>query len=336
MRALAAELPTHLTNGFRSGREHSPNARRPPSTVFAVGMGGSAIAADLARAITTPETELTLEVLRGPNLPAAVTHDSLVLLVSYSGDTWETLAAYEEAGRREATRIALSAGGELFRRAERDGVLHFHLPPGLPPRAAAGFTLGGLLGLLDPFFPETNELRVQKAADRLRVARRDFVSPRGRAARLAKRTAERTPFVYIETGFGAVARRWKTQIEENAKRLAHFDEIPELLHNAIVGWDTISRRSAKDAIVLWLDLPGTPLAMRTAFLYFVSLLRRRGVPVERIPVAGANRIEQLIHALGLGDEYSLFLAEAAGVDPYRVDAIGRMRARVARPRPSAH
>ena len=325
MRVLATEVPEQLTKAFGMARDLGAPLPRQSESVVVVGMGGSAIAADLTRAVTDAELELALTVVRGPTLPRSVNRSTLTIFASYSGNTWETLSAYEEAERRGSPRLAISSGGELARRAEDDGVPYLQLPPGIPPRAAVGYQLGGILGLLDPFFPESNETRVRRAARRVGEAQSRLLSPKGVAARLAATVRGRTPQIYSDVVLAPLARRWKTQVEENAKRIAHFDLFPELLHNAIVGWDAIGKADARRWAVVLLDWPGATPAVSPAVRYLERLLKRRGVAVVRAPVSGDDRIEGLLHGVSLGDHFSLFLAETAGVDPYPVDAITAMK-----------
>ncbi len=325
MRALATQVPEHLRSGFASAREIGAAIPRSTRSAVVVGMGGSAIAADLARAVTDAELELALEVVRGPMLPRSVDKRSLAIFTSYSGNTWETLSAYDEGGRRGATRVVVSSGGELARRADRDGVPHLQLPPGLPPRAAVGYLLGGLFGLLDPFFPESNEARLKRAAERVADQQAALSRPTGTPARLAAAIGDRTPEIYADVSIASLARRWKTQIEENAKRLAHWDLFPELLHNAIVGWDALDRAETRRWAVVLIDWPGQNPAIAPAVTYFERLLKRRRVPVVRAHLAAEDRIEALLLGVSLGDHTSLRLAEAAGVDPYPVEAIARMK-----------
>lgn len=325
MRALAAELPAQLEQGFRAGRDLDVRLPREARVATVVGMGGSAIAADLLSAITAPETDLAIDVARGPVLARGVDARSVAILTSYSGNTWETLAAYDEAGRRGATRVAVSSGGELARRAESDAVPHLQLPPGLPPRAATGHMLGGLLGLLDPFFPESNEARLTRIARRLAEGQRALTSRTGGPARLAKRVGPRTPLLYADQSLLPLARRWKTQVEENAKRLAHFDAMPELLHNAIVAWDAIARPAARRLHVILLEWPGQNPTVAKGFDYLGSLLKRRGVGVDRVAFDAEDRLEALLTGLSYGDHFSLALAEAARADPLDIEPITRLK-----------
>lgn len=325
MRALATQVPEQFTQGFATALELDARVPRPARSALVVGMGGSAIAADLARGITDAELEIHLEVGRGPLLPRSVDRSVLAIFASYSGNTWETLAAYDEAARRGSSRLVISSGGELARRADRDGVPHLQLPPGLPPRAAVGYQLGGLLGVLDPFFPESNESRVERAANRLAAAQGSLISRRGPAARIAETIGSRTPEIYADVSLAGLARRWKTQVEENAKRLAHFDLFPELLHNAIVGWDALARSDARRWAVVLLEWPGQNPAITPAVRYLERLLVRRGVRTVRARIPPEDRLEATLYGVSLGDHVSLNLAASADVDPYPVDAITEMK-----------
>ncbi len=330
MRSLATQLPNQLRDGFTAASELDTSLPRTARHVYFAGMGGSAIAADLLRTITDPEAEVTLEVGRGPTLPRAVDQRSIAVLASSSGGTWETLACYDEAGRRGASRFVLSSGGELARKAQEDGVPHLQLPPGLPPRAAVGYVLGGLLGLLDPFFPESNDERLHRAADRLEAAQTDLGSPKGAPAKLARAVGTRTVQVYADQSLAALARRWKTQIEENAKRLAHFDQFPELFHNAIVGWDAVRAEEARRFAVVVLEWRRQAAALGPGLAYFENLLKRRRVVVQRVHFDAEDSLEALLSGVSFGDHFSLALAEAAGVDPYPIHAITRLKRAVER------
>lgn len=331
MRALAASLPDAFEAGYRAGRELARPLPGDDLRFVAIGMGGSAIAADLARGVVDSESRASLSVVRSPELPRSVDSRTEVLVASYSGNTWETLVAYVAAGRAGARRTVVTSGGALLERALADGVPVLAIPPGLPPRSAVGHFLGGVLGLLDSAFPESLETRVTHTAQATRARIREYARGRGPAATLARKVGARLPFVYAEGSFAALARRWKTQVEENAKRLAVFDEVPELFHNAIVGWDAISRRDARNFVALLLEWSGESPPVRTRFRYLERLLRAKGVPVACVPLVAEDRLEALVSGVALGDHVSLFLADRGGVDPYPVDAITRLKSAVGSP-----
>lgn len=325
MRALAAGLPAGLVDGFCSGRDIAPAAGSRGTTIFAVGMGGSGIAADLARGVVESETSVTLSIVRSPDPPRSLDGRSRIVLVSYSGNTWETLRAYDAAARSGAHRVVVTSGGELAERAARDGVPMLAVPPGMPPRSAVGHMLGGILGLLDPWFPESNEERIRRIATHAERLIRTYVSARGPAATLARGLGDRLPFLYAESSFLGLARRWKTQIEENAKRLAVFDEVPELFHNALVGWDAIGRAEARRSGVVMLEWAGAAPQTTLSFRYLERLVTARGVAVLHAPLPSEDRLEALVGGIALGDHVSLWLADRRRVDPYPVTAIVRLK-----------
>jgi len=328
MRTLAAALPEALESGFRAGRKLARPLAGDGLRFVAVGMGGSGIAADLARGVVDAESRASLSIVRSPEIPRWVDAQVEVLLVSYSGDTWETLVAYDAARRAGARRTVVTSGGALRERAEADGVPVLAVPPGLPPRSAVGHLLGGVLGLLAPTFPESLESRVARTAKATRARSREYARERGPAAALAQKVGPRLPFVYAENSFVPLARRWKTQVEENAKRLAVFDEVPELFHNALVGWDAVARADAARSIAVLLEWPGESPLVRKSFRYLERLLRSKGVASARALLPSHDRLEALVGGIALGDHVSLFLADRDGVDPYPVDAIVRLKSSI--------
>jgi glucose/mannose-6-phosphate isomerase len=330
MRSLTVDLPTHLREGFRLGREAEVRLPRDASTAIVAGMGGSAIAADLVRGITDLETSLLLSVGRGPTLPRGAGKKSVVVLTSYSGNTSETLAAYAQATRQGAARVVMTSGGALADRAERDGVPTVVLPPGLPPRSAVGYVLGGLMGIFDPQFPESNEGRIDRIATHLADRQAEYAGRRGAPAVLARTIGTRTPQFYADAGSAALARRWTTQVEENAKRFAHFDQFPELLHNAIVAWDAMSKSEARRWAVIALEPSGLDPSTSRGMAHLGRLLIRRGVVAQRVMFKADDRLESLLDGVSFGDHFSLHLAALGRVDPFEIDAITRLKAVVAR------
>ncbi|MGA7922982.1 MAG: SIS domain-containing protein [Thermoplasmata archaeon] len=329
MRGLARGLPEQLTAGFELGSERAPPSKSVRSVVVS-GMGGSGIAGQVLRPLIDQETSVRYHVTDGPSIPQGVGPKDLVVLLSYSGNTWETLGAYRAAAARGASRVVITSGGELGSRARRDRVGVVTVPPGLPPRAAFGYLFGGLLGVVDNGFLRTNADRLQAAARYLRYRQPKWAGASGLPLRLARRMGTRTPTIYGDLTLFAPARRWKTQIEENAKRLAHADLLPEAFHNAIVGWDAISREGAREVVAVFLDWPGSEPAVRDGADYLGRLIVRRGAVAETVDVESEDRLVALLSAISLGDHVSLALAEEGGVDPFPYEAITRLKHALAR------
>ena len=325
MRAWAAEFPDHLAQGFAAGRELAGRIGRTADAVLFAGMGGSGIAGDLLCSLAERETDLVVSSLHGPTMPRSLGPKSLAVLVSYSGNTWETLAAYDEASRRRAARLTVGSGGELARRAEADGVPHLLVPPGLPPRAAVGHLFGGLLGSLDSFFPESNEARLARSLALVRTFLASNSGARGGPAGLARWIGRRQVAVYADDSWSPVAHRWATQLNENAKRVATSGQLPEVFHNALVAWDALSPAEARRwAVLLLRHVQQNPL-LEPGVERFASQLRAREVLVRTVSFDAADALASLLLAVAYGDQLSLAVAASAGVDPLPIPALDRFK-----------
>ena len=328
MRTLATEFPRQLTQGYRIGRQVDGTIPRGVRRALVVGMGGSAIASDLLDSVLRPELGWELATVRGPTLPGTLPDPALVILVSYSGDTWESLAAYDSALARRAHCVSVSSGGELGRRAQRDGMPHASLPPGLPPRGALGLIFGALLGLLAPSLPQSYSRRLSAVVGRLGRRQSSFASRRGGPARLAARVGVRTPTILAGSLDLSIARRWQTEVEENSKRPAHVEQFPEVMHNALAAWEAMPRSQGRREAAIFLESVGEPGMVAANRTYLSRVLTGRGFRVGRVELPFKDRLEAVLTGVSFGDHFSLHLADQAGVDPFEIRALERAKSAV--------
>jgi glucose/mannose-6-phosphate isomerase len=303
--------------------------------LLAVGaMGGSAIAADLAAALYADRLPRPLLVVRDVRWPAWLSRDALALLCSYSGDTAETLALYDESGTRGARRAAITTGGTLAERCRRDGVPWFALPGGSPPRAALFSSFVPLtsllhaLGWIDDPAPAWREAAETVRALRGRVGA--AVPERDNAAkRLARAVTGRLLYVYAGSGLMApVATRLRQQLHENAKLLGHSAVVPELDHNEIVGWEKPGALH-RGITVLLLPDPEDPPEVARRLELTGAYAARQGADVRPVEPARGGRLARMASAIAFADYLSLYLALAAGVDPTPIPSIDEFKRRLA-------
>lgn len=318
-------IPDHLRDAlFRVESARLP--RGESAGLLTCGMGGSAIGGDLAAAALGERLSAPLLTVRGYALPSWATPGWTVFCSSYSGETEETLACFAAAGALGAPRVVASTGGALVDSARSAGDPVIGLPGLLPaPRTAVAYMLvcaaevAASAGVAPSIATE-----IEAAAAFLEAERDDL---RHRAAEIAAALGDRIPVVYGAGPTVAAARRWKAQVNENAKLPAFRAELPEANHNEICSWEAPS--AAGLAAVMLEDRDQHPREQRR-FDLTAAEVERDGAPAVRIEAAGESRTERLLWTVMLGDLVSLELAEARGVDPLPIEAIDRLKASLAR------
>ena len=168
-----------------------------------------------------------------------------MVVVSYSGQTEESLACAEQARSRGCAPVCVTSGGSLGAFAEREGLPLVAVPGGGQPRAAVGSLSTALLAALEAA-GLCHDHAADVAGDRARSSRRTTTcsAPRAATSRTRRRRwrggcEKRLAVVYGAGPTAPVARRWKGQINENAKAPAFFNELPELDHNELMGWTSL-------------------------------------------------------------------------------------------------
>jgi glucose/mannose-6-phosphate isomerase len=318
-------IPDHLRDAV--WRVESARLRREESAgVLVCGMGGSAVGGDLAAAVLGERLRRPLLTVRGAVLPSWATAEWTALCSSYSGGTEETLACFEAAGELGARRVVASTGGPLVEAARAADVPVIGLPGLLPaPRAAVAYMLvcAAEVGAAAGVAPRI-EAELESAAAALGERREEL---RRRAGELAGALGGAVPILYGAGLTAAAARRWKTQVNENAKRPAFCSELPEAVHNEICGWEKGPSTAGLAAVLLEDAAQGR--RERRRFELLGEAIEAADVPVLRVEAAGESRAERLLGAVMLGDLVSLALAEASGVDPLPIEAIDRFKAALA-------
>jgi glucose/mannose-6-phosphate isomerase len=252
-----------------------------------------------------------------------VTPDWLVLCCSYSGETEETLACFAAAEALGARRVVVSTGGTLVEQAREADVPVIGLPGILQPRAAVAymFATAAEAAALADIAPRIHT-EIDSAAAFLEERRDDL---RARAEEIAAGLEGTLPVVIGSDLTAPVARRWKAQINENAKLPAFFAELPEADHNEICGWAGAGASGARMAAVLLEDADQHPRE-RSRFRLTAEAIAADGAGAVRVETEGGDRVSRMLWATMLGDLVSVRLAESRGVDPVPVEAIERFKA----------
>jgi len=323
---LLAEFPAQCREalGLRPSRELADR----PQLVILAGMGGSAASGDLLAAANREPVPVIVH--RGYDVPTAVGPGTLVIASSYSGETAETISAFARAIDAGAAACAVTSGGRLAELASRHDAPLVTLPSGFMPRFALGYLFFPLIRLLGGA-----GLRTVPAAeidDAVNVVAQmghalGPTSPPGdnEAKQLVLELDDRIPVVYGGQTTAMAAYRWKTDIEENAKRFAVAGTLPEMNHNELEGWHGSDARRLH-AILLRCAGEHPELSAR------FGILRRMLVGVaggiSETWARGGSRLARLLSLIYLGQWTSYYAAIRHGVDPWPVAMLDQFKREV--------
>jgi len=311
-----------------------PDRSRPVRQIIVTGLGGSAIGGDLLRVFCGPLLPVPVIVNRDYTLPRYAGEDTLVFAVSYSGNTEETLSAYDEAKSRGAAVVAVTTGGKLGAKAEADGFPVVRVPQGIAPRSATGYLFIPLLGVLERMgLLEGMQSEVEGLVAHLQKLREQYGPANPADANPAKDLAgklyRRLPVVWGASGTTEVAAmRWKGQINENAKAPAYWNVFPELNHNEIVGLEQAENVLGLAWFVFLRD-PADHPRVKTRMDITRQLLSRAAGCTE-VAASGPNRLARIYSLIYLGDYTSLYLAALCGINPGPVKVIDFLKTALAK------
>ena len=327
---VTAQLPEQLERAVASASQVTdlPNFDDVDHVVI-MGMGGSGIAGDIVHAVAGPMMPVPVVVVKGYPCPPFVTRRSLVIAVSFSGNTEETLEAAAAAESAGAHMIAVTSGGALGHLAHEWGAPVYDLDASIQmPRAAVGavsvppLIALGRIGL----FPGA-EKWIELAVTQLRSRREQLGGPHDPAAAAAAAIGDSIPLVYGGGDLGLVAAsRWKNQVNENAKSPAFANGMPELCHNEIAGWATATDLTQRvlSMVSLRHDYEHPQIARR--FDYNRRVASPAMAATLEIHAEGDGQLAQLFDLMYFGDQVSIHLAAARGVDPGPIAVLDELKA----------
>ena len=311
-----------------------PADYRDAGQILILGMGGSAIGGDLTRTIAARHVRAPILVSREYELPAWVGTETLVIASSYSGNTEETLATTEQALAAGARVLAISTDGRLAGLASEHGfpLLRFEYPA--QPRAALGYSLFALLGVLSNLeYLPAEQLKLDEALaairERTEQCAADSPTSLNPAKELATGIHGSLAIVYGGGLLAEVARRWKGQFNENAKHWAFFEQFPELNHNAVIGYEHPAALDQKVVVVILssaLNHPRIGLRERVT----ASILGRAGVRNRVVRAEGQGELAHVCSLVVLGDFVTYYLALLNGADPTTIENIDYLKEELAR------
>jgi glucose/mannose-6-phosphate isomerase len=309
-----------------------PSRYRDATQIVICGMGGSAIGGDLTRTLVEAEAKVPVVVVRGYDLPGFVGPNTLVVLSSFSGATEETLSAGAQALEAGALLVGITTGGPVADLARSNAFPLVKFGFAGTPREAIGYSTILMLGVLTRLgYVPSHGADVEGAASLLdemaQGLRPEIPVAKNPAKQLALRLVGHVGLVYGGGLMAEVARRWKGQFNENAKNWAFFEQLPELNHNALLGYRfPVTAAQQTFVVLLHSDLNHPRISRRERAT--AELLAKANVALARVDARGTNPLEHQLSAAYVGDFVSYYLALLNGVDPSEMDDLNILKARM--------
>lgn len=324
MKELIESFPAFAIDGYNMGAYVSMvNAGQIKNIIYA-GMGGSAISGDMMRELLTQSIRIPFEVIRHYALPAYADAETLVILSSFSGNTEETLSCAADALKRQCRLLCISRGGELLNMCSEGA--YIQLSGDIPPRTALPKTFFALMKALQPFYENTEMI---KELENAFIYMKTMEMPHERARKLAVKLKDRIPFIYSDSAYSSVVRRAANQLSENSKHIAHFNAIPEMNHNEIVGMH-MPDYLKEQACALFIEMGDSMPRIKKRVEITAGLLNDEGFETERILIDKGNRIINVMEAVLLFDWVSYYLSIENKVDAVAIERIDALKERMSR------
>lgn len=333
MLARVEGLPEQCRDAWgRAGDVRLPDAYRRARALVVAGMGGSAIGGDLFRALAAPQANIPVFVVRGYDLPAWVGPETVMVYSSHSGETEETLSAFEQGLAAGAMGVVVSTGGHLSELGRQRGLPVIAYSYAGEPRSALGWQLMSLLAIGEALGLLTAAGDVSEALAVLTEQRQEIGSARPADVNPAKQLAHWfqgcLPVVLGAGALAEAAHRWKTQFNENAKSWAFWDELPELDHNAIAGFG-LPREEIGRLRPLFLRSPSLHPRVLLRYEATADALTAAGVEHREVVARGTSLLAQALSVIHFGDMVTYYLALLNGEEPSPVKAIVALKERLA-------
>lgn len=296
-----------------------------------VGMGGSAIGADLIRAYSYRTCPYPVQVVRHYEIPQWVDENTLFIGCSFSGNTEETLTALTAARNSGAQTIGVTSGGELMLKAAKEEFDYIKIPGGMPPRAALGYSFVPLYRIFQHLdLVDEGNTALKETATFLAEQNELLSNPEeNEALNLAEEINDTLPIFYSDaTMMEPVNLRWRSQFAENAKTLAYGNTLPEMNHNEIVGWEQIVHLTGRLSVIMLEDKEDNPRVQRRMEIV-EELVEDQTASLHVLKTRGQTRLTRIFSLVQLADWTSFYLAVLNDVDPTPIAKIDLLKSKLA-------
>jgi glucose/mannose-6-phosphate isomerase len=321
MTRMIDEQPTYYKRGIELGWRIKKEEVACPRTVYFYGLGGSGIVGQLFSVVFTSYTKVPIIASNSVKIADWLGPDDLLVVVSYSGETFETLRAFNEARRKGVRVIAMTSDGSLAEMARKNGVQLIELSKGFPPRMSLPEMAGAAASMLDNIDVTINAAKALLESAEMLI---EVVKENNPNSPFENNTAKKAaihlygsiPGVFCSGHLYVSGIRLKNQLNENAKYPCIVHEIPESMHNTLEALPY----SERDKYLLFRSSNET-VDITSQMRFIASML---GDALMEVWFRGSVVYEALASIMW-SDYVSIYLAALREVDPMTVARIAALR-----------
>ncbi len=314
MRQVIIDSPKQLEGGLRLAKDVKGEGKF--KNVIICGMGGSALPADILKTLNWIDK---IYIHKDYGLPAIATQDSLIICISYSGNTEEVVLALREAVNKNFKVIGVASGGEIEKICQQNNVPFVLLTSGIQPRSAIGYIFSVLVKILENSgLVKDRSPEISDCQEKLGQITEELEKE---GSKLAKKIGDKIPIIYAEGKEGAIsmASLWKIKFNENTKIPAFYNYFPELNHNEMAGFSHANKSNIFHFVIIK-DAQGNPRNIERMDI-FADLMKKLGSNTDFVEVKGGSPIFKIFSTLLLGDWVSYYLALENNIDPTPVKIV---------------
>lgn len=327
MNELISRFPQQLAEAMEIGEGTAVNPHENEiRQVYVAGLGGSGIGANFVAEFISNHSAVPYNVGKGYTIPAHVDKHTLAVCSSYSGNTEETLHAFNQMLDRGCKIVIISSGGKLIEEAKKRGLDYFQVPGSWPsPRACLGYSIVQQLYLLNKLgiINDNFKAELRSAIDLLKFDDEDIKKA---AKSVADRIYDKIPVIYTTDRMESVAVRLRQQINENAKMLCWHHVIPEMNHNELVGWTEAHPEMAVIYLRNHDDFKRNQLRIKIN----QDIIAKYCPTIIDIFSKGKSLIEKCFYLVHMGDWISWYLSVHKGVDSIEVNVIDYLKSELSK------
>jgi glucose/mannose-6-phosphate isomerase len=322
-------LVQNFTNQLREAKSIAEKAVLAPSSnienIIITGLGGSGIGGTIISELISDSCKVPIIVNKDYFIPAFVNSKTLLIISSYSGNTEETLSAFNQAISKNAQIICITSGGKILELAKQHQLEFIEIPGGYPPRSCIGYSLVQLIKVL-----VNKGFADKKLFDDLEksivLLEKENEAIKTESQQIAKKLTNKIAVIYSLGSTEGVAVRFRQQINENSKMLCWHHVFPEMNHNELVGWTTKN----EDLVVVTFHTSFDYERTKKRYDICKPIFAKYSNEVIDIIAKGETKLEQFLYLINIGDWITCYIADIRQIDPVEVNVIDYLKKELAK------